>query len=177
MLLVIHDVVQLVKGNSMRELLPVAVRIAAALKARKETLVVAESAAGGLISAALLAQPGASAYFIGGGVLYTRRAILALRDTQPAVYEGMRGATEEWALLLARTLRERCGADWAIGESGAAGPSGNRYGDPPGHACIAVTGATDRTRVVETGSDDRVANMYAFANAALQFLAETLESK
>lgn len=177
MLAVIHDVVRTAKGNSMRELLPPAARIAAALKARKETVAVAESAAGGLISAALLAQPGASAYFIGGGVLYTRRAILALRDTQPAAYEGVRGATEEWALMLARTLRERCGADWAIGESGAAGPTGNRYGDPPGHACIAVTGASERTRVLETGSDDRVANMHAFANAALQLLADTLEGK
>lgn len=159
----------------MRELLPVAARIAGLLKARRQTIAVAESAAGGLISAALLAQPGASAYFIGGGVLYTRRALLALRDTRPETYEGMRGATEAWALLLARTLRERCTADWGVGESGAAGPAGNRYGDAPGHACIAVTGPREATRVIETGSDDRIANMYAFANAALQLLADTLE--
>lgn len=161
----------------MRELIPIAARIAAALRARRQTIAAAESAAGGLISAALLAQPGASAYFIGGGVLYTRRALLALRDTRPETYEGMRGATEAWAALLARTLRERCGADWAIGESGAAGPTGNRYGDAPGHACIAVTGPVERTRVVETGSDDRVGNMYAFANAALELLERSLEDQ
>lgn len=161
----------------MRELVPIAARIAAALKARRQTVAVAESAAGGLISAALLAQPGASAYFIAGGVLYTRRALLALRDTRAETYEGMRGATEAWASLLARTLRERCGADWAVGESGAAGPTGNRYGDPPGHACIAVTGPVERTRVIETGSDDRVGNMYAFANATLELLARTLEEQ
>ncbi|MGQ0525477.1 MAG: CinA family protein [Betaproteobacteria bacterium] len=159
----------------MRELIPIGARIGAFLKARKQTLAVSESAAGGLISAALLAQPGASAYFIGGGVLYTRKAILALRDTQPATYEGVRGATEQWALLLARTLRERVAADWALGESGAAGPAGNRYGDPPGHACFAVTGIAERSATLETGSADRVANMYAFASAALQLLAETLE--
>lgn len=159
----------------MRELLPLAERIAALLKARKETVAVAESSAGGLISAALLAVPGASAYFIGGGVLYTRQAILALKDTRQAMFEGLRGATEPWALLLAKTVRERCGASWGVGESGAAGPTGNRYGDPPGHACVAVTGRLERTLIVETGSDDRVANMYAFATAALKLLAETLE--
>lgn len=161
----------------MRELLPLADRIAALLKARAQTITVAESAAGGLISAALLAVPGASNYYIGGGVLYTRKAILALRDTQTGMYEGMRGATEQWALMLARMLRERTGADWAVGESGAAGPAGNRYGDPPGHACVAVTGPMERSRTLKTGSADRVANMYAFAAAALQLLAETLEAK
>jgi len=159
----------------MRELLPLAERIAAILKARKETVAVAESSAGGLISAALLAVPGASAYFIGGGVLYTRKGILALRDTQESMFDGVRGATEPWALLLARTLRERCTADWGVGESGAAGPTGNRYGDPAGHACVAVAGKVERTMILNTGSDDRVANMYAFATAALQLLAESVE--
>lgn len=159
----------------MRELLPVAERIAAILKARKETIAVAESSAGGLISAALLAVPGASAYFIGGGVVYTRQAILALRDTRESMFEGLRGATEPWALLMARTLRSRCSADWGLGESGAAGPTGNRYGDPPGHAWVAVTGRVERAVSVNTGSNDRVANMYAFATAALKLLAETLE--
>ncbi|MBI4204632.1 MAG: CinA family protein [Betaproteobacteria bacterium] len=159
----------------MRELLPLAERIAATLKARKQTIAVAESSAGGLISAALLAVPGASAYFIGGGVVYTRQAILALRDTRESMFEGLRGATEPWALLMARTLRSRCSADWGVGESGAAGPTGNRYGDPPGHAWVAVTGVVERAVSVNTGSNDRVANMYAFAKAALQLLAETLE--
>lgn len=159
----------------MRELLPLAERIAAILKARKETIAVAESSAGGLISAALLAVPGASSYFIGGGVLYTRQAILALRDTRESMFDGLRGATEPWALLLARTVRDRCSADWGVGESGAAGPTGNRYGDPPGHACVAVSGGVERAVIVKTGSDDRVANMYAFATAALQLLAEVLE--
>jgi nicotinamide-nucleotide amidase len=165
-----------IEGDLMRELLPLAERIAAALKARAQTIAVAESAAGGLISAALLAIPGASHYYIGGSVLYTRKAILALRDTQPAMYEGMRGATEQWAFMLARTLRERTGADWAVGESGAAGSAGNRYGDAPGHACFAVTGVAERSRTLETGSADRVANMHAFASAALELLAETIES-
>lgn len=158
----------------MRDLLPLAEQVAALLKARKETIAVAESSAGGLISAALLAMPGASAYFIGGGVLYTRQSVLALKDTSPGIFIGKQGATEEWALLLARTLRERCGADWGLGESGAAGPTGNRYGDPPGHACIAVTGRVERAITMETGSADRAANMRAFAAAALKLMAESL---
>lgn len=161
----------------MRELLPQAEKIAALLKARKETIAVAESSAGGLISAALLAVPGASAYFIGGGALYTRQSILALKDTREAMFSGNRGGTESWALLLARTLRERCGADWGLGESGAAGPAGNKYGDPAGRAALAVTGRIERALLIDTGSADRVANMYSFAAAALKLLAETLAIK
>lgn len=159
----------------MRELMPLAEKIGATLKARKQTVAVAESSAGGLISAALLAVPGASAYFIGGGVFYTRQSILTLKNADKSLFEGLRGATEPWALLLARSLRERCGADWGVGESGAAGPAGNRYGDPAGHASVAVTGLAERALTLDTGSGERIANMYAFATAALQLLAESLE--
>lgn len=160
-----------------RDLMPLAEQAAALLKQRKETIAVAESSTGGLISAALLAVPGASAYFIGGGVLYTRQSILALRDTGEAMFAGLRGGTEPWALLIARTQRSRCSATWGLGESGAAGPTGNRYGDPPGHTCLAVTGRTERTLTLKTGSGDRVANMYAFAAAGLRLLVEVLEQQ
>ncbi len=161
----------------MRELMPLAEKIGAALKARKETIAVAESSAGGLVSAALLAVPGASAYFIGGGVFYTRQSILALKDTREDLFSGIRGGTEAWARMMARTLRGRCGADWGVGESGAAGPTGNRYGDPAGHACIVVTGRVERSIALDTGSNDRIVNMYAFAGAALKLLAESLENR
>jgi PncC family amidohydrolase len=162
----------------MRELLPLAERIAAILKSRKETVAVAESSSGGLISAALLAVPGASAYFIGGGVLYTRQSVLALKDTREAMFEGLRGGTEGWALLMARAQRERCAATWGVGESGAAGPTGNKYGDPPGHTCLVVTGkGIERAATHRTGSGDRLANMHAFAAAGLKLFAEVLESK
>jgi PncC family amidohydrolase len=160
-----------------RDLLPLAERAAAVLKRRKETVAVAESASGGLISAALLAVPGASAYFIGGGVHYTRRSLLALKETGEAMFAGVRGATEPWALLLARTQRDRCAATWGVGESGAAGPTGNRYGDPPGHTCLAVVGPTERTLTLKTGSSDRYANMYAFAAAGLKLFVDVLEQR
>lgn len=161
----------------MQELLPLGDRIGALLKARKETLAVAESSTGGLISAALLAVPGASAYFMGGGVLYTRKSILALKGTREDLFSGIRGGTEAWAKMIASAMKEQCSTTWAIGESGAAGPTGNRYGDPAGTTCIVVIGPVERTLSIKTGSADRVANMRAFSAAALKLLAEALEKK
>ncbi|OGA09140.1 MAG: damage-inducible protein [Betaproteobacteria bacterium RIFCSPLOWO2_02_64_14] len=161
----------------MRELIPRAEKAAALLKARKHTIAVAESSSGGLIAAALLAVPGASAYFKGGAVIYTRHALLGIRDVREDMLAGIRASTEAYALLKARIVRERFIADWGLGESGAAGPTGNRYGDAAGHTVFAVAGALDRSRTLETGHGDRVANMYAFAGAALDLLVEALESK
>ena len=158
----------------MRELLPHAERVAELLKKRAETVAVAESSAGGLITAALLAVPGASAYCLGGHVIYTRQAWRALRDFDESDLGGVRPATEAHALIRARLIRERFGATWGIGETGATGPSGNRYGDPAGHACLAVAGRSERAITLETGSGDRLANMHAFAAAALALLAQNL---
>jgi PncC family amidohydrolase len=161
----------------MRELIPRAEKAAVLLKARKHTIAVAESSTGGLIAAALLAVPGASAYFKGGAVIYTRHALLGIRDVREEMLAGIRASTEAYALLKARIIRERFVADWGIAESGAAGPTGNRYGDAAGHTVFAVAGAVDRSRTLETGHGDRVANMYAFAGAALDLLIEVLESR
>ena len=158
----------------MQDLLPRAEKLAASLRDRRETIVVAESSTGGLISAALLSVPGASAYFLGGAVVYTLRARRALLDIQDVAVAGMRGASEPYALLMARTARQRFSASWSVSESGATGPTGNRYGDPPGHTCIAVAGPIERAITLETGSSDRVANMRAFAAAALDLLAESI---
>jgi nicotinamide-nucleotide amidase len=158
----------------LKDLLPLAETIAAHLKARSETIAIAESSTGGLISAALLAVPGASAYFLGGAVAYTRQAkslFLALDDTALGQF---RSATEPHALLLARQARSQFATTWGLAESGAAGPSGNRYGDPAGHTCLAIVGPTELAVTVETGSSDRVANMRAFAAAALKLLAGSL---
>jgi PncC family amidohydrolase len=158
----------------MQDLLPRAEKAGLLLKSRRETIVVAESSTGGLISAALLAVPGASAYFLGGAVVYTqvaRRALLELPDISTL---GMRASTEAYALLKARTARQRFGATWALAETGAAGPTGNRYGDAAGHSCIAIVGASEHAITLETGCADRVANMRAFSAAALDLLAEVL---
>jgi nicotinamide-nucleotide amidase len=152
-------------------------RIAALLKERRETIAVAESSTGGLISAALLGVGGASAYFVGGAVVYTQTSRRALLDIQDPAMAGMRASTEAYALLLARTARARHATAWAVAETGATGPTGNRYGDAAGHACLAVAGPVERVITLETGSDDREANMYAFARAALELFEAALRDR
>src|SRR5919106_231761 len=145
----------------MPDLTALAAALGALLKEKQQTVAVAESASGGLISAALVAVPGASAYYLGGGVIYTqaaRKGLLRMSDL-PA---GMRASTEPYALLKARLVRDHLGATWGLSETGASGPTGNRYGDAAGHACIAVVGPIERSLTLETGSADREANMWAF---------------
>jgi PncC family amidohydrolase len=162
----------------MEKLLPLAEKIAASLVARKETIAVAESSTGGLISAALLAVPGASAYYRGGGVIYTPRARAALVNITKEEMEaiGNRGATEPYATLLANRARELLNTTWGLSETGASGPAGNRYGDAAGHSCMAVAGPRAVTITLETGSSDRIANMRAFSLRALKLFAETIDS-
>jgi PncC family amidohydrolase len=158
----------------MDELLPLAEQIGQLLKTRGETIAIAESSAGGLISTALLGVPGASAYFLGGAVVYTRVARSALLGIPDSAMEGMRASTEAYALLLARTARSRFDSTWAVAETGATGPTGNRYGDAAGHACFAVSGPSDTSSTLETGSADRLANMRVFAATGLQLLLDQL---
>ncbi len=146
------------------------------LKQRKETIAVAESSAGGLISAALLAVPGASAYFLGGGVIYTQAARRALLRVPDEAVTGIRASTEAYALLKARAIRELLGATWGLAETGASGPTGNRYGDAAGHACVAVAGPVERAITLETRHGDREQNMWAFATAALELLETSLRT-
>lgn len=159
----------------MNDLLPLAQTVATLLKERGETIAIAESSTGGLVSAALLAVPGASAYFLGGAVVYTRTARSALLAIPDAAMEGMRASTEPYALLLARTAQQRFAATWGLGESGATGPTGNRYGDAPGHSCLAVAGPAEQVLTLETGDADRRVNMRAFAAAALELLTRTID--
>ena len=158
----------------MTNLESLAAKVAARLIARKETIAIAESSTGGLIAAALLAVPGASAYFIGGAVVYTKRSRAALMDVTDAEMAGLRPSTEAYALLLARRARDKIGATWALSETGATGPTGNRYGDAAGHTCVAVAGPVEKAATLETGSTDRRANMDAFAARGLELLLDVL---
>jgi nicotinamide-nucleotide amidase len=159
----------------MRDFTSLADDIAALLKQRGETLAVVESSAGGLVSAALLAIPGASAFFLGGAVVYTRLSRNILLAIPDAALAGMRPATEPYALLLARSVRERFAASWGVAETGATGPTGNRYGDPAGHACLAVAGPREQAATLETGHGERLDNMHEFTGAALELLLSCLK--
>jgi PncC family amidohydrolase len=159
---------------SMKELVSIAEKVAAVLTARKQTIAIAESSTAGLISAALLAVPGASAYFLGGAVVYTRQSRRLLLDIPDAALDGMRPSTEPYALMMARHTRERFATTFALAETGATGPTGNRYGDAAGHSCIAVAGLSEGAMTLETGKSDRLGNMNAFTAAALNFLLENV---
>ena len=161
-------------GPTTDELIAQAAALARRLVERKETIGVAESSAGGLISASLLAVPGASAYFLGGGVIYTQAARRGLLQVPDEAVRGIRSSTEAYALVKARTIRERLGATWGLAETGASGPTGNRYGDAAGHACLAIAGPVERAVTLETGHGDRALNMRVFTRAALELLAAAL---
>ncbi len=153
----------------LQDLLPQAERIAAKLKARNETISVAESSTAGLLSAALLAIPGASAYFLGGAVVYTRQSRAELLAVTEQELTGITPSTEPYALLFARKIRGKLATTWSLGETGTAGPTGSRYGHAAGHSCIAVIGPNaERSMTVETGKSDRLDNMRAFSIAALE---------
>ncbi len=159
----------------LQDLLPQAERIAAKLKTRNQTISVAESSTAGLLSAALLAIPGASAYFMGGGVVYTRQSRTELLGVTEQDLAGITPSTEPYALLFARKIRGKLATSWSLGETGTAGPTGSRYGHAAGHSCIAVIGPDgERSITVETGKSDRLDNMRAFSIAALDLLEKAL---
>jgi len=161
----------------MQTLLPIAAEIGARLRDRGETVAISESSAGGLISAALLAVPGASTYYRGGGVIYTRQAFRGLLGLGREDLGDMRSSTEPYARMLARTIRGKLDATWGLCETGASGPSGNMYGDAAGHTCVGLAGPDrfEASRTLETGLSDREANMRLFAREALEFLLTALD--
>ncbi|MGC2317115.1 MAG: CinA family protein [Bradyrhizobium sp.] len=158
----------------MKDLVAIAEKIAAKLIERRQTIAIAESSTGGLISASLLAVPGASAYFLGSAVVYTRDARRILMDIPDDAMKGIRSASEPYAKLLASQIRRRFSTDWGLSETGATGPTGNRYGDAAGHSCMAVAGPDLAAMTLETGSADRQANMHVFAATALNLLLQNL---
>jgi nicotinamide-nucleotide amidase len=158
----------------MTELTPLAAAVGALLKARKETVAVSESSTGGLVAAALLSVPGASAYFMGGAVTYTHPARGVFLGISLDDYPGVRSSSEPYALIAAAAARRQLNTTWGLAETGAAGPTGNRYGDDAGHSCFAVTGPIERAMTLETGSAAREANMWAFADACLRFFEKAL---
>jgi nicotinamide-nucleotide amidase len=158
----------------MKDLVAIAEQIAGKLIERRQTIAVAESSTGGLISASLLAVPGASAYYLGGAVVYTRDARRILMEIPDDAMKGIRSASEPYAKLLASQIRQRFSTDWGLSETGATGPTGNRYGDAAGHSCMAVAGPQPSAITLETGSADRFANMHVFASTALNLLLKNL---
>lgn len=159
----------------LAELHPQALHIATLLRSRGEKVAVADGATGGLLAASLLTVPGALDVFVGGGVVYSLRARDVLFALPREAYKGMRGASEDYALLQARAIRDNFGAQWGLAESGSVGGSSHPSGAPAGRSVAAVVGPDGEwTRITETGSDDRIANMEMFTRAALGLLEDAL---
>ena len=148
--------------------------IASMLIERSEKITVAESTAGGLISAALLSFPGASQYYAGGGVVYTLNSRIKIAGVSPEEYENYRGTTEELLASLVKSMRLKIGADWCIGESGIAGPAGGRSNHTKGRTVIGISGPINRTTTIETETLDREANMVEFTTESLIFLRDII---
>jgi PncC family amidohydrolase len=160
---------------SLEHLAGIGLQSGLVLKARGQTIAVADGATGGLVSAALLATPGASAFFLGGGIVYSLKGRRILLGHEPGSLRGMTSATEEYALAQADLIRARFGSDWGLAETGAAGPGKHPLGVASGTSAIGVVGPDVRASIiVRTGSDDRLSNMQAFAEAALTLLRDTL---
>ncbi|MXO90459.1 CinA family protein [Pontixanthobacter aquaemixtae] len=162
---------------TLEQLHPTTVKIAGLLRERGEKVAVADGATGGLIAASLLTVPGALDFFVGGGVVYSFRARDILFDQPAKAYKGMRGASEDYALLQARSIRENFGAHWGLAVSGSVGGSKHPSGAAAGRSCAALAGPQGEwTQITETQSDERIANMWAFTAAALSFFAERLSA-
>jgi nicotinamide mononucleotide (NMN) deamidase PncC len=93
-------------------------------------------------------------------------------------YKGMRGASQDYALLQARAIRDNFGAEWGLAESGSVGGSSHPSGAPAGRSVAALVGPAgeEHTRLLETASDDRIANMAAFTRNALALLEDALSA-
>lgn len=160
----------------LHELHPQALRIAGLLREREEKIAIADGATGGLLAATMLTVPGALDFFVGGGVVYSLRARDVLFDQPREAYKGMRGASEDYALLQARSIRDNFGADWGLAESGSVGASKHPSGTPSGTSCAALAAPSgNHALILETGSEDRIANMGAFTRNALNLLEDVLQ--
>jgi nicotinamide-nucleotide amidase len=150
-------------------------QIAELLLARKETVAVAESSSGGIISAQLLSVAGASGFYRGGSVVYTLPSRRAFLDIPRERVEGLPPLSEGMVAVFAEAARLKLDASWGIAELGAAGPTGSRYGHDAGTSVVGIDGPVCLTATVRTSQSDREQNMWAFANAALDLFLQALK--
>jgi len=161
------------------QLKAVAEDVAGLLKSRGETICVAETAAGGLVSAALLSTPGASKIYFGGLTLYTLPSRIAFAGWTQQNIDNYDGPTPKLVEGLASNVREKLQATYCVGESGTAGPtaSGKSANRQPGYVALAVVSEKgSSSKDLDTGlGGDRQANMVAFAVEALKLVKQFIE--
>jgi PncC family amidohydrolase len=161
--------------------------IADILLSRNETVSVSEGACGGLLSAYLIARPGASQFFDGGRLIYSLKSRLKTSGWNSEQIKSYTGPSEQVALKMARNMRIEFGSTYVLSETGYAGPSANVSGvenmsiteddAKVGMVYLGISGP-NRNYSCEmfSGSTDRSTNMQLFAQYSLQFFLETLKN-
>ena len=114
------------------------------LKARGETVSVAESLTGGGLGHALTQVPGASQVFLGGIIAYTADVKVHFLGVPRATIDQFTVVSEEVAVAMADGAREKIGTTWAISTTGIAGP-GDYMGVREGTVWIAISGPINQT--------------------------------
>ena len=147
--------------------------VAELLRRRGDTIVVAETSTGGLISSALLAVPGASTYYKGGSVLYTYESRKKLLGIKGQDVEGLAPMSETMVMAFAQKAQAQFASTWAIAELGIAGPTGVAYGEA-GSSVIGIAGPNPVSALLNTGSSEREDNMWLFTAHALTLLCKAL---
>ncbi|MGA9856933.1 MAG: competence/damage-inducible protein A [Solirubrobacteraceae bacterium] len=102
------------------------------------TIAVAESCTGGGLATRLTDRAGSSAYFLGGGVVYSNQAKVDLAGVDPALIERAGAVSTEVADALAEGIAQRFSADLGVGITGIAGPGGGTEDKPVGLVCFSV---------------------------------------
>ena len=113
-------------------------QVAELLRERELTIAVAESCTGGLLAGRLTDLAGSSAYVLGGLVVYSNEAKVALAGVDAALIERVGAVSTEVAEALADGARERLAADVGVGITGIAGPGGGTEDKPVGTVCFSV---------------------------------------
>lgn len=156
---------------------PILEEVTSLLKSRGETISIAETAAGGLISSSLLSTPGASKIYKGGLTVYTLPSRIAYAGWTKESIADYSGPTTDIVSGLAKHVRKDLESTYTISESGTAGPTGGSTPNrTPGYVALAVD--CDKgtfTKELQTGlGEDRIANMVQFAVEALTFLRDVM---
>ncbi|MCK5251879.1 MAG: CinA family protein [Thermoplasmata archaeon] len=146
------------------------------LTQREETLAIAESLTGGLVTSRITDVPGSSAYLVEGVVAYANEAKETRLGVQEATLIAHGAVSEPVAREMAEGIRRRADTTWGISTTGIAGPTGDTEEKPLGLVYVAVAGPQGTMVRRNVFPGDRLAVKQASAEAVLALLLESLQA-